>query len=561
MRVRPISVAVVAILAVAAVGAWLAARKVEREVALAVTRAGGEHGFTVREVRFSWLGPLRLDGVSSTDARHGRLTIDSVEVSWGLGGGSESRAHVRRLHLRAARLEHGPLVVEWPDADLDVLAWEKDGAGQRVRLRQHDSVGEFALTVSPEATSAEPAVLSLASLDLSKARVSWGGEPILDPGRWTGRVSLARSGTRLESEGALSGEAVRLALPRTLGLGNGDYGVPTALTVDWSVLREGDSIEIRRAAARLGGLDVDGRGRLAQSDSDRRLDFELSARSDLGVAFETTGLPVPASLARVRRDRFGIASFDVSLRGPLADPAALQIVPRLRFESTPDAVEALQFLRRPFRYTPEGAPDVSLDVREGAADFISFGAVPPLLIRALLLSEDAGFWGHPGIDVAEIPVAWATNVERGTTARGASTITQQLAKNLFLSPDKTLGRKLTEAAMALVLDAAVPKARQLEIYLNVIEWGPGIYGLVPAARHYFGKAPYDLTPKEMAFLICLIPSPVRYHQAHAAGRLGPGMEQLTANLLAKLWSVDAIGDEEYARALNEVVVFRPEGAP
>jgi membrane peptidoglycan carboxypeptidase len=199
-----------------------------------------------------------------------------------------------------------------------------------------------------------------------------------------------------------------------------------------------------------------------------------------------------------------------------------------------------------------------LDVREDSPGFIPLGRVPALFLRALLISEDAGFWGHPGVDVAEIPVAWAANVERGTAARGASTITQQLVKNLFLSKDKSYGRKLEEAALALLVDAAVPKTRILEIYLNVIEWGPGIYGLVPAARHYFDQRPEDLTVKETAFLICVIPGPLKYHQAHAAGHVGPGMEQLMANLLAKLRSVDALTDEAYAAALAEELQFAPE---
>jgi penicillin-binding protein 1A len=157
-------------------------------------------------------------------------------------------------------------------------------------------------------------------------------------------------------------------------------------------------------------------------------------------------------------------------------------------------------------------------------------------------------------------VAWATNLDRCRTARGASTITQQLARNLFLSKDKSWGRKLTEAGLALVLDAAVPKRRLLEIYLNVIEWGPGLYGLGPAAQHYFGKPPRALTPKETAFLVCVIPSPVRYHQAHLAGQAGPGMEQLMANLLAKLRSTDALSEREYQSALAESLAFRPETA-
>jgi penicillin-binding protein 1A len=197
-------------------------------------------------------------------------------------------------------------------------------------------------------------------------------------------------------------------------------------------------------------------------------------------------------------------------------------------------------------------------VRPGAPGYVAYEQVPALLVRTLVISEDAGFWGHPGIDVAEIPVAWATNAERGRAAFGASTITQQLAKNLFLQREKTYTRKLQEAALALMLDAALPKQRILEIYLNVIEWGPGVYGLGNASRHYFGKAPAELSPKEIAFLVCLIPSPVRYHQAHAAGHAGPGMERLMDNLLVKLQSVEAIDQETLDAARAETLVFAPE---
>jgi membrane peptidoglycan carboxypeptidase len=186
--------------------------------------------------------------------------------------------------------------------------------------------------------------------------------------------------------------------------------------------------------------------------------------------------------------------------------------------------------------------------------------VPPLFRRALLISEDAGFLGHPGIDLVEIAAAWTENEEDDRRPRGASTITQQLVKNLLLSGERTCGRKLKEAALALMVDAVVPKERVLEIYINVIEWGPGFHGLGPAARHYFAKPPSALTPKEMAFLVCLIPAPVRYHQAHEVGRVGPGLEQLVHNLLAKLRSLDAIDEDAYQRALGEELQLAPESS-
>ena len=154
------------------------------------------------------------------------------------------------------------------------------------------------------------------------------------------------------------------------------------------------------------------------------------------------------------------------------------------------------------------------------------------------------------------PVAFATNLARGTSARGASTIPQQLAKNLFLSRRKTLSRKLEEASLALLLDASLGKSRELEIYLNVIEWGPGVYGLRPAARHYFAREPMQLTPKQMAFLVSLVPGPIKYQRSFEGGVMTPFFEGLVATLLAKLRSVEALTEEEYDAALAAPLELR-----
>jgi membrane peptidoglycan carboxypeptidase len=198
----------------------------------------------------------------------------------------------------------------------------------------------------------------------------------------------------------------------------------------------------------------------------------------------------------------------------------------------------------------------SIEVSPASPDFIPLAVVPPLFVRALLLAEDAGFYGHPGFDLREMPAAILTDIDRGGAARGASTITQQLAKNLFLSPEKALGRKLQELSCALLLEAALGKNRILEIYLNVIEWGPDLYGLRPAARTYFDREPGELTPAQVAFLVSLIPGPVKYQVSFAHGTLGPGMRQLVDALLAKLRSVDALTEEDYRAALAEEIVVR-----
>jgi len=556
---RRIFLAGAVVLGAAGLGAWLSARSVQRRVAREVELRGAALGVAVREVRFSWVRPLRLAGLTMDRGDGQRLTIEGLAVGWRLRGGPDARAHVRHLSLQGVRIERGPLVVEWPEAELDVLSWRGGAGEERIHVRQ-PSGGELQLHARVAGAAREAALL-LTRFDVSGARVRWASEPVLAPGIWTGRLSVAQTGDRLATDAALSAEAVRLALPRGLALGNGEYGAPTAVALAWTASRDVAAIDVRNVAARVGGLELTARGRLSGAGDDRTVELELAARSDLGAALQTTALRLPAALPVAAGDALGTASFDVAVQGPLARPADLRIVPHLRYASTPQVAEKLSFLRRPFRFHPPDTEGITLDVRDGAADFIRLSEVPPLFLRTLLISEDAGFYGHPGVDVAEIPHAWATNVERGTSARGASTITQQLVKNLFLSNDKSYGRKLEEAALALLVDAAVPKARILEIYLNVIEWGPNLYGLVPAARHYFGKTVGELTPREMVFLVCVIPSPVRYHQAYVAGHVGPGMDQLMANLLAKLRSVDALSDDAYFDALTEELRFRPERDP
>src|SRR5262249_33367062 len=194
-------------------------------------------------------------------------------------------------------------------------------------------------------------------------------------------------------------------------------------------------------------------------------------------------------------------------------------------------------------------PHRPIDLSLASPDFIALRDVPPLFVRALLLAEDAGFYGHRGVDLREMPAALLTDWARGGAARGASTITQQLAKNLFLSPEKVLGRKLQELSCALLLESARGKSRILEIYLNAIEWGPELCGLRPAARASFEKEPRDLTPAQTAFLVSLIPGPIKCQVSFAHGTLAPGMRQLVDALLAKLRSVDALSEEQYRAAL------------
>lgn len=137
---------------------------------------------------------------------------------------------------------------------------------------------------------------------------------------------------------------------------------------------------------------------------------------------------------------------------------------------------------------------------------------------AIVLSEDWAFYQHEGLDIEQMKVALAEMVE-DSRFRGASTITQQMVKNVYLSESRTLWRKIHEMILAQKVEKVLSKNKILEVYLNSIEYGPGIYGIKPAARHYFKKHPSELNPKESAFLALMLPSPKRYYVSFKKKRL------------------------------------------
>jgi monofunctional glycosyltransferase len=148
------------------------------------------------------------------------------------------------------------------------------------------------------------------------------------------------------------------------------------------------------------------------------------------------------------------------------------------------------------------------------------------LQRAVVLSEDSMFFRHQGFDWEGIKQAVTRNLERGELHRGGSTITQQLAKNLYLSSDKNILRKLHELVITKALEEQLTKRRILELYLNVVEWGRGVYGAEAAARHHFKKTAQNLTPEEAALLAAILPSPRRFDPIHMTPYLEKRQRQI-----------------------------------
>jgi len=151
--------------------------------------------------------------------------------------------------------------------------------------------------------------------------------------------------------------------------------------------------------------------------------------------------------------------------------------------------------------------------------WVPYSRISPLLVRAVVVTEDAAFWSHRGVDLHEIRASIASWWDEGGTIRGGSTITQQLAKNLYLSSSRNPYRKLRELLIARRLEAELSKRRILELYLNLIEWGDGIWGAEAAARTYFGVPAADLTAEQAALLAGAIINPRVYNPARPNRRL------------------------------------------
>jgi monofunctional biosynthetic peptidoglycan transglycosylase len=151
--------------------------------------------------------------------------------------------------------------------------------------------------------------------------------------------------------------------------------------------------------------------------------------------------------------------------------------------------------------------------------WIAYGRISAQLKRAVLVAEDSAFWQHEGIDLEQIRESFEYNLERMDFARGASTITQQLAKNLYLSPSRNPVRKVRELMIARRLEAVLSKQRILEIYLNVIEWGDGVFGAEAAARAHFGIGAGALGAEQAALLAAAIINPRVLDPGHPSARL------------------------------------------
>jgi hypothetical protein len=207
---------------------------------------------------------------------------------------------------------------------------------------------------------------------------------------------------------------------------------------------------------------------------------------------------------------------------------------------------------------PAGGKDnetLSFSIGPDNPDFVPYDKISPYLTAAIMTTEDSGFFKHRGWVSPQFKAALRRNIAGGGFRLGASSITMQMVKNLLLNREKTLSRKFQELFLVWFVEQILTKERILELYFNAIEFGPRLYGIGAAARHYFGKSAADLSPLEAAFFSSILPGPKRRYVQYCHGTLSAQWEKYVHRILNKMHERSRLNDEEFATAMASTLVF------
>ncbi|MBI5478647.1 MAG: transglycosylase domain-containing protein [Deltaproteobacteria bacterium] len=471
------------------------------------------HGATIRAER--------LEGTGGAQA----VTVTGRDVTVGVGPAALVAAAVRleapaslappvSVELSGGRaLVHQDLLADRLTASLrldpgggEVRASARapgtEGAAREVSLsaRFGDDGGEARLSAAAFPLRALAQVLAPAGLLVEQSTAE-----LEVSGRWRGPL---RRGMDVGATGRVTARDLGLRLPRLAA--RDVMGIHA--TLDGSARVRGDGVEIDRATLQLGAIRATVRASVAA----------LAARPRL-----SRWATLPEAGCQVRVDALppGLAPAlqGLQLAGRLSASLALTIdwaqLDRIEHEESIDA-RACRALRDPpaadvaaltgpFRHRGVDAAGRPREFTLGPENpsYRPLDRISRHVVSAFLTAEDRRFWQHSGFDAAMLGKALAHDLAAGRVEKGASTITQQLAKNLFLKADRTIGRKLEEAVIAWRLEQVLPKRRILELYLNAIELGPGLYGVAEATRTYFGRDVATVGPLEAAHLAALTPNP------------------------------------------------------
>lgn len=267
-----------------------------------------------------------------------------------------------------------------------------------------------------------------------------------------------------------------------------------------------------------------------------------------GAVFEgEMDLAIDAGIDLSRLGPKGEPQARLSVEGDLASCLAVSLGPRIRLKDLE---------RRYVHVVREDDLDKPLRLGPGTPSYVPLGSIPNFVQQAALVTEDMGFFEHQGFKPGLIRRAMSMNVQHGWYVYGGSTITQQLVKNLYLSREKTLGRKLEEAILVWQVERTLPKERILELYLNCIEYGKHVYGIRAAAQAYFNKEVEELTPLESAFIMATKPKPRYAWSIYEKGQFNQWWVNRMQGILQRLWDkMDAIDEATFLGAAPYLPLF------
>ncbi|HEX7665718.1 MAG TPA: transglycosylase domain-containing protein, partial [Polyangiaceae bacterium] len=232
---------------------------------------------------------------------------------------------------------------------------------------------------------------------------------------------------------------------------------------------------------------------------------------------------------------------------------------KCKFVRVADDFERDRF-NHPFSHTvylPDGST-AEEETGPGSDAWADLERISPYMQVAVLTTEDGGFYKHHGFNRSAIRNALVADLKAGRFLRGASTISMQTSKNLFLSRQKTVSRKLEELILTDYLEQTFSKHEIMDLYLNIIEFGPDIYGIKAAADHYFGRGPEDLNFAEALFLSSLLPNPIGYHKLWEKGQISPSWAKNIKTLMGLSFKYGKITKEQLDQGLAEDVIFFKE---
>jgi hypothetical protein len=326
---------------------------------------------------------------------------------------------------------------------------------------------------------------------------------------------------------------------------------------------DGREVEVTSSEAHVGELRAELTGRIEDTPGRRHVDGRLRVPlSGCQSVLEAA----PRGLLPLVRDMRLSGSFGIDLQvrydalAPKDTRVVLSVQNECKVQGVPLELNAQRFARPFMREVkaPDGSA-MTIESGPGTPSWVSIDDMSRHLETAVLICEDSRFHAHAGFDFLALENALKDDLKQGRFARGASTVSMQLAKNLYLGMEKTLGRKLQEALLTVLLEQQLDKRRILELYLNVVELGPGLYGVGDAAQYYFATPARALSLGQSLYLASILPNPT-YSRFAPDGKLKPQWVSYLHRLMHIAHKIKRIDDSELQAALEEEIAFRVPAA-